>query len=72
MHIALHIRDLEYVFVGEFGQEPLSTMFVIVPLIMQQFFNLNTYFSLNFIEVSIQKRNCFRYFSFNFLFVCLY
>lgn len=35
MNITLHIRDLEYVFVGEFGQEPLSTMFVIVPLNMQ-------------------------------------
>lgn len=35
MNIALHIRALEYVFVGEFGQEPLITMFVIVPLNMQ-------------------------------------
>lgn len=35
MNITLHIRDLEYVFVGEFGQEPLSTMFVIVPLNIQ-------------------------------------
>lgn len=72
MHISYHIRDLEYLFVGEFGQEPVSTMFVIVPLIMQQFFNLNTYFSLNFIVVPIEKRNYFRYFSFIFLFVCLF